>query len=59
MIIIKLIADRKPHECTLCPLADSIRNRLRCGELVTVDHGGGYTSRSMVPDNRCLVEVSS
>lgn len=53
MKIYKMITDRKPNNCIVCPLM-----RLnQCGKDIKVQttSSGAYMER--VPDNRCLIKI--
>jgi hypothetical protein len=57
MKIYKVIADSRPECCFLCPLRGStIKLTLDCGKVGQRDIGGGWTSSSRYPDDRCLFE---
>ena len=55
MKIYKVIVDKKPNHCIVCPL---IRLRL-CGKDNTVkpSSSGAYVER--IPDSRCLLRVGN
>lgn len=58
MIIHKVLVDKKPSECLLCPLKHSgVKLNLKCGVIKTepVDKGGWQTTH-FVPDERCKFE---
>lgn len=57
MKIIRLVADRKPSECMLCPLLNGQSNRLNCGEIIAKSNEGGFKGRNRVPDERCLITI--
>lgn len=51
MKILKVIADRRPSECMLCPLLKGQFNQLNCGTII------GKTGRIRIPDERCLITI--
>ena len=55
MKIYKVVVDKKPDHCIICPL---VRLRL-CGKerVAKPDSSGAYVE--MVPDNRCLLGTKS
>lgn len=59
MKIYKIIADKKPGICLLCPIkSSSVKvDMLDCGVVKTWDAGDGWTQTGKVPDHRCLFEV--
>lgn len=60
MKVYKMLVDKKPEWCLLCPLAgSSVKIDMPdCGSNKTVDAGDGWTQGGKAPDSRCiLVEV--
>lgn len=57
MKIIKVIADRRPSECMLCPLIKGQMNQLDCGEIILKDENGGCRGRIRIPDERCHIYI--
>ena len=56
--VYKVIADKNPSECLLCPLKSltvKISND-RCGMGIKNNLPGGWVEKT-VPDERCLFEV--
>ena len=58
MKIYKLMVDKKPVWCMLCPLKScAVKVEMGdCGKKKTVDVGDGWTQSGKVPDLRCLLE---
>lgn len=59
MKIFKVIADKRPSECLLCPLkCSTVKNDFgECGKLVKKNICGGWEEKKRVPDERCVFEV--
>lgn len=56
MKIYKVIVDKKPSTCMMCPLKNSATNiELKCGKQYTYEHDGWETT-TWVPDDRCKFE---
>ena len=56
MEIYKVLVDKRPAECLLCPLKNSgIKLSLQCGKQHTYKHGSWKTT-TWVPDERCKFE---
>jgi len=58
MKIYKMLVDKKPDWCLLCPLMScGVKIEMdNCGEKRTVDIEDGWTRTGKVPDDRCLLE---
>lgn len=57
--IYKVVADKRPAECLLCPLKHSgIKIDMQeCGKRVKTNLPGGWIEEKRMPDERCLFEV--
>lgn len=57
--IYKVIANKRPSECLLCPLkSSSVKiNKDRCGKKIKTNLPGGWLEEKTVPDERCVFEV--
>ena len=54
MKIYKVLVDKKPKGCLLCPLKNSgIKLDLRCGKKYTRTTSDGWETTSRIPDDRC------
>ncbi len=59
MKIFKVIADKRPKECLVCPLKCSgIKiNMGECGKKIKTNLPGGWIEEKRVPYERCVFEV--
>lgn len=57
--VYKVIADKKPPECLLCPLKSfGVKvNKGNCGRRIKTNLPGGWLEEKTVPDERCVFEV--
>lgn len=54
MKIYKVLVDKKPKDCLMCPLKASIlATDHKCCK---IDNSGGWNFSHFVPDNGCLLE---
>ena len=56
MRILSATVDKRPNECTACPICGRVRSRSPCGELKMIK-GNGNVKTIKVPDCRCLLSV--
>lgn len=58
MKVYKMIVDKKPSWCLMCPLKSSgvKMETPDCGSMKTVNIEGGWQQSGKVPDERCLLE---
>jgi len=61
MKIYKVVADKRPECCLLCPIKSSAVkiDSLDCGKVEKRDIGDGWTSQTRIPDHRCIFEVKN
>jgi|GEM_PF-1864969 len=55
MEIYKIIADRKPKECLLCPIRNTVEGQ--CGKRKFEKLTGGWETEYLAPDDRCKFEI--
>lgn len=58
MRILSAVVDKRPSDCSACPICGRIRARAPCGELQVLK-GNGNTQYIKKPDYRCLLIVKS
>jgi hypothetical protein len=56
MKILSAIVDKRPSECSACPICFQVRSRAPCGELKIIK-GNGNVMTIKIPDYRCLLSV--
>lgn len=57
--VYKVISDKRPSECLLCPFKMSgIKvDKGDCGKRIKTNLPGGWIEEKTVPDERCVFEV--
>nr|DAI96729.1 MAG TPA: hypothetical protein [Caudoviricetes sp.] len=58
MRIFSAVVDKRPSECSACPICGRVRARAPCGELKVIK-GNGNNKYVKIPDYRCLLKVKS
>lgn len=58
MKVYKMIVDKRPSWCLLCPLKScGVKIEMpECGSMKTVDIEDGWKRNGKVPDKRCVLE---
>jgi hypothetical protein len=54
MKVYKIIANKRPSNCLVCPIARQQKGK--CGKTVK-ESNNGLVTQYKVPDNRCIIEI--